>query len=215
MAAPRATEESYDEDYDYRGGRRKKPCRACSDFKAWAKSKGGNPSKEAGPSQVAEAGAAPDRECPPDRSELGRCTWSLLHSVAAYYPKRPSAEQQRDAEQFFRLFARLYPCKECAQDFRHRVWLFAIVGEESCVQRRPWPLSGIKLPRRKAPISHAKSARSIGLDSSPPRVTSRTELAQWLCEQHNVVNRKLGKPEFDCSRVDERWRRGWDDGSCS
>ncbi|XP_037523200.1 FAD-linked sulfhydryl oxidase ALR-like [Rhipicephalus sanguineus] len=173
MAAPRATEESYDEDYDYRGGRRKKPCRACSDFKAWAKSKGGTPSKAAGPSQAADAGPSPERECPPDRSELGRCTWSLLHSVAAYYPKRPSAEQQRDAEQFFRLFARLYPCKECAQDFRTE------------------------------------------LDSSPPRVTSRTELAQWLCEQHNVVNRKLGKPEFDCSRVDERWRRGWDDGSCS
>ncbi|KAH8038006.1 hypothetical protein HPB51_020526 [Rhipicephalus microplus] len=112
MAASTATEESYDEDYDYRGGRRKKPCRACSDFKAWAKSKGGSTSKPA----VAEAGAT--AECPPDRSELGRCTWSLLHSVAAYYPKRPSAEQQRDAEQFFRLFARLYPCKECAQDFR-------------------------------------------------------------------------------------------------
>ncbi|KAH6943616.1 hypothetical protein HPB50_024803 [Hyalomma asiaticum] len=131
MAAPSGTEESYDEDYDYRGGRRKKPCRACSDFKAWAKSKGGIPSKAGvcsnalfaivshpGSSEVGGAGSAPDRECPPDRSELGRCTWSLLHSVAAYYPKRPSAEQQTDAEQFFRLFAKLYPCKDCAQDFR-------------------------------------------------------------------------------------------------
>lgn len=28
------------------------------------------------------------------------------------------------------------------------------------------------------------------------------------------VNRKLGKPDFDCSLVDERWRDGWKDGSC-
>ncbi|XP_050029581.1 FAD-linked sulfhydryl oxidase ALR [Dermacentor andersoni] len=172
MAAPSRSKESYDEDFDYHGDRRKKPCRACSDFKAWAKSKGGSTSKEAGPTQAGGL-TVPDRECPPDRSELGRCTWSLLHSVAAYYPSRPSAEQQRDADQFFRLFSRLYPCKDCAEDFRAE------------------------------------------LASSPPRVSSRAELAQWLCEQHNAVNRKLGKPEFDCSRVDERWRRGWDDGSCS
>ncbi|KAH9365432.1 hypothetical protein HPB48_021100 [Haemaphysalis longicornis] len=110
---------------------------------------------------------------PPDRSQLGRCSWSLLHSVAAYYPVRPTPAQQRDAEAFFRLFAKLYPCDDCAKDFRAE------------------------------------------LEASAPRVSSRADLAQWLCEQHNIVNRKLGKREFDCSRVDERWRRGWDDGSCS
>ncbi|XP_077489878.1 evr1_Alr domain-containing protein Alr [Amblyomma americanum] len=174
MAAPSGAEDSHSEDYDFHGGRRKKPCRACSDFKAWAKSKGGTVPKTAGaPSSVPGSVPEADRECPPDRSELGRCTWSLLHSVAAYYPKKPTPAQQNDAEQFFRLFSRLYPCDDCARDFRKE------------------------------------------LESSPPRVTSRAELAQWLCEQHNAVNRKLGKPEFDCARVDERWRRGWDDGSCS
>lgn len=47
-----------------------------------------------------------------------------------------------------------------------------------------------------------------------PQVSSRDEFAQWLCRAHNDVNRKLGKPEFDCSRVDERWRTGWKDGRC-
>lgn len=52
------------------------------------------------------------------------------------------------------------------------------------------------------------------LETDPPKAASRAELAQWLCVQHNLVNKKLGKPLFDCTRVDERWRRGWDDGSC-
>jgi FAD-linked sulfhydryl oxidase len=40
------------------------------------------------------------------------------------------------------------------------------------------------------------------------------ELSQWLCRIHNEINRRLGKQEFDCSKVDERWRDGWKDGSC-
>ncbi|GLH09677.1 Protein of unknown function [Gryllus bimaculatus] len=31
---------------------------------------------------------------------------------------------------------------------------------------------------------------------------------------HNNINRRLGKKEFDCSKVDERWKTGWEDGSC-
>jgi len=31
---------------------------------------------------------------------------------------------------------------------------------------------------------------------------------------HNIVNMKIGKPKFDCSLVNERWRDGWKDGSC-
>ena len=46
------------------------------------------------------------------------------------------------------------------------------------------------------------------------RAGSRDEFGNWLCEAHNEVNRKLGKPVFDCSRWEERWRTGWKDGSC-
>jgi hypothetical protein len=28
-----------------------------------------------------------------------------------------------------------------------------------------------------------------------------------MCETHNHVNRELGKPEFDCNKVEERWSR--------
>ena len=40
------------------------------------------------------------------------------------------------------------------------------------------------------------------------RVSSRAELSLWMCEQHNEVNEKLGKPAFPCSlaALDDRWR---------
>ena len=52
------------------------------------------------------------------------------------------------------------------------------------------------------------------LVTHPARLTSSAEFSQWMCEMHNRVNVKLGKPEFDCSQVFKRWRDGWDDGSC-
>ena len=52
------------------------------------------------------------------------------------------------------------------------------------------------------------------LKTNQPDTSSRHSLSQWFCRLHNSVNVRLGKPEFDCSRVDERWRDGWKDGSC-
>mmetsp|Transcript_36770 Transcript_36770/g.92169 ORF Transcript_36770/g.92169 Transcript_36770/m.92169 type:complete len:98 (+) Transcript_36770:126-419(+) len=39
----------------------------------------------------------------------------------------------------------------------------------------------------------------------PPRVDSRYEFSQWMCEAHNKVNEHLGKPQFPCNLVDQRW----------
>jgi len=33
------------------------------------------------------------------------------------------------------------------------------------------------------------------------RVASRKELSLWVCEQHNLVNKKLNKPLFKCDLV--------------
>lgn len=52
------------------------------------------------------------------------------------------------------------------------------------------------------------------LKESPPETESQSTLSQWLCRVHNEVNKKVGKPEFDCKLVDQRWRDGWADGSC-
>ena len=48
----------------------------------------------------------------------------------------------------------------------------------------------------------------------PPKVKTGKEYAKLMCDLHNEVNVKLGKPTFDCSKVYERWRDGYPDGRC-
>lgn len=38
-----------------------------------------------------------------------------------------------------------------------------------------------------------------------PSPLSRASLTDWLCQSHNAVNERLGKPLQDCAAVDERW----------
>jgi FAD-linked sulfhydryl oxidase len=52
------------------------------------------------------------------------------------------------------------------------------------------------------------------MKGNAPRVSSREDFGRWLCEAHNEVNDKLGKPLFDCNKWEERWRTGWKDGRC-
>ena len=59
--------------------------------------------------------------CPLDREELGRSTWNLLHTLAAYYPEQPTAAEQESARQLFLALAQFYPCEVCAEDFRDSV----------------------------------------------------------------------------------------------
>lgn len=114
------------------------------------------------------------KDCPPDVNQLGRSTWTFLHSVAATYPEKPSDSQQTNMLQFLNIFAKIYPCWFCAKDFE----------------------TYISKPETK------------------PRVTNQEEFGRWLCDAHNEVNVKLGKPKFDCNLWKQRWKDGWDDGSC-
>jgi hypothetical protein len=71
----------------------------------------------AGGVPVAPALAAPAHGCPLTRSELGRATWELLHSTAAYLPERPSEEQQRAAVALVHALGVVYACSHCREHF--------------------------------------------------------------------------------------------------
>lgn len=50
----------------------------------------------------------------------------------------------------------------------------------------------------------AESFRAI-LRARPVETGSGPQFAQWVCAVHNDVNRELGKKEFDCDTVGDRW----------
>ncbi|KAI5721458.1 FAD-linked sulfhydryl oxidase ALR-like [Diaphorina citri] len=150
----------------------KKPCRACMDFKTWRKQQAKSSKQTGSASGVDSTQQHSPSNCPLDKDQLGQHTWGFLHTVAAYYPDKPSSDQQKDMSTFFTLLSKFYPCEVCATDLAEQ------------------------------------------LKVRPPATSSQSSLSQWLCWLHNGVNEKLGKPLFDCTKVNERWRDGWSDGSC-
>ena len=59
--------------------------------------------------------------CPVTSSVLGRATWTLMHTMAAWYPEKPTQQDQREMSQFMSAVARFYPCSWCAQDFQENL----------------------------------------------------------------------------------------------
>ncbi|OQE37418.1 hypothetical protein PENCOP_c010G02515 [Penicillium coprophilum] len=116
-----------------------KPCRTCTSVASWraltkqADLKSANPSSTSSNTSTAgkmtasmsalAAAATPSSserpsDCPPDVEELGRSTWTLLHSMAATYPEKADTEHQANMSGFLKFFSKLYPCWVCADDFR-------------------------------------------------------------------------------------------------
>lgn len=110
------------------------------------------------------------KECPPSKSVIGDSTWTLMHSMTAWYPEKPTVIQERQMSNFMEAVSIFYPCSYCAIDFQ------------------------------------------ANMKESPVRTGTRKDLCQWLCEQHNMVNEKLGKEVFKCDMksLDERWRKNSD-----
>ena len=52
------------------------------------------------------------------KADLGRAAWKLFHTTMARFPERPSEEESAALKSYIYLFARLYPCGECASHFQ-------------------------------------------------------------------------------------------------
>jgi len=135
----------------------------------------GNNTKTAGKTTASGKGevSSSSMSCPPTKDAIGKSSWTLMHSMAAWYPEKATKYEKNKMEQLMEAISIFYPCTYCAQDFREN------------------------------------------LKENPTKAESRKDLCIWLCEQHNVVNEKLGKPIFKCEIdiLDERWRKS-NDSKC-
>ena len=161
----------------------KEACRACIDVKTWFKE-----TKMKTSTLISSALLYPDpvienptihkvsssgTVCPPDAIELGRSTWTFLHTTAAYLPDSPSDHEKEQFSNLINAVSNLYPCRNCAE--------------------------------------HLQSY----LEANPLTLSTKSSISQWICKFHNEVNQMLGKEIFDCTKVDERWKNGPNDGSCN
>ncbi|GJJ70517.1 mitochondrial FAD-linked sulfhydryl oxidase [Entomortierella parvispora] len=62
-----------------------------------------------------------EKECPADKEILGRATWTFLHTMVAYYPDRPSIQEQSTMKSLLGSFSQFYPCGPCAEHLREEM----------------------------------------------------------------------------------------------
>ncbi|KAI1824489.1 ERV/ALR sulfhydryl oxidase domain-containing protein [Xylaria intraflava] len=67
---------------------------------------------------------APKLENATAKAELGRASWKLFHTMMARFPEKPSEEDSMALKTYIQLFARLYPCGDCASHFQKLIKKF-------------------------------------------------------------------------------------------
>lgn len=116
-------------------------------------------------------------------------------SVTEKYYSMPRTKQERRAElgrstwAFLHITAAKYPVTPTREDMSNAIRLIDVLT-------------------KMFPCSECREHFKQLVSSFPPRVSSQEEFSMWMCEAHNIVNRRLGKPIFDCSRLDDRWDCG-------
>lgn len=86
--------------------------------------KGAENSQQAAQLEGSEPASTAPRErlqCPPDTFQLGRSTWTFLHTMAAYYPEEPTRAQKSLMRSMMEGLAEFYPCSVCADHLREQV----------------------------------------------------------------------------------------------
>lgn len=126
----------------------KEACRACIDVKTWFKDVKMKTSTLISTSllypdpiiesptghKVSSAGLV----CPPDATELGRSTWTFLHTTAAYLPEKPSETEKQQVSNLLTAISHLYPCRKCADHMREYIAVNPITNLDSKRSLSQW-----------------------------------------------------------------------------
>jgi len=62
--------------------------------------------------------SAPKLENATLKAELGNASWKLFHTMMAKFPDKPTEDDSSAMKSYIYLFARLYPCGDCARHFQ-------------------------------------------------------------------------------------------------
>jgi FAD-linked sulfhydryl oxidase len=171
-----------------------KPCKICSSFRNWRPPL--SPKKPTTKSHSTSADSST-----PSAAATAIATATATAAAAAEAPLQRAH------------------CPPDADALGHATWTFlhttaAYYPERPSVTQRAHMLQLLHALPTLYPCGHCAEDLRERLRRRPPDVRNRATLGAWLCETHNEVNGLLGKPAFDCARVDERWRDGPKDRSC-
>lgn len=114
-----------------------------------------------------------------------------------------------------------YP-KDCPADVEelgHSTWTFlhtvaAMYPERATEQQQTEMKEFLETFSKIYPCWFCAKGFRKYIKANEPKVMTQDEFGRWLCDAHNAVNKKLGKPHFDCNLWKKRWKDGWEDGKC-
>ncbi|KAL4079203.1 ERV/ALR sulfhydryl oxidase domain-containing protein, partial [Scleroderma citrinum] len=84
----------------------------------------------------------------------------------------------------------------------------------NCHQREALS-SYVYLTSRLYPCGECAAEFQELLKKFPPQTSNRRAASLWLCSVHNDVSARLGKPNFDCAKLDETYDCGCGDAPAS
>jgi FAD-linked sulfhydryl oxidase len=186
-----------------------KPCKICTSFRNWKPPTSGKTSTTTTTTTTARRGT----KGAGDSAAQAIASSTAAAALAASSTTRVGGGEAEDARR-----APL-PCPPDVESLGRATWTFlhttaAYYPDAPTPTQRAHMLQLLHALPQLYACSHCAGDLGARIQRRPPDVRSRSALAAWLCATHNEVNASLGKPVFDCARVDERWRDGPKDGSC-
>ena len=192
-----------------------KPCKICTSFRNWKPPTGMTGTKLAGTTPATTRGNKSNDNRGSGGSAAAHAIASSTAAAAALAASASAPTTVNKDDDAWRAAH----CPPDVESLGRATWTFlhttaAYYPESPTPTQRAHMLQLLHALPQLYPCSHCAEDLGARVQRRPPDVRSRAALAAWLCATHNEVNAKLGKPAFDCTRVDERWRDGPKDGSC-